>query len=66
MENENRDVVDATNDPQGENAIGKHERGDRLTMSMTAIGLISLALAGILFLLVYFLFFTGNSSQTLP
>ncbi len=55
IENEPKDAAEATTDPQGENAIEKEAKGDKLGMSMTAVGLISLLIAAILFLLVYFL-----------
>ncbi len=57
MDNEEKDVVEATTDPQGENAIEKEERGDKLGASMTAVGLLALLGAAVVFLLVYFLFF---------
>ena len=61
MENDPKQIAEATTDPHGENALGKHDRGDKLSISMTAIGLLSLLVVGILFLLFYFLVFqTGN------
>ncbi len=63
MENEQNDVAEATSDPQGENAVGKHERGDNISLSMTAVGLLALLIAGIAFLMVYFLFFRTGGQQ---
>lgn len=57
MENEPKDAAEATTDPQGENAIEKEAKGDKLGMSMTAIGLAALLGAAVIFLLFYFLFF---------
>ena len=61
MENEPVDVVKATTDPQGENAIEKEAKGDKLGASMTLIGVLALLGAAILFLLVYFMFFWGKT-----
>lgn len=61
MENEPVDVAKATTDPQGENAIEKEAKGDKLGASMTVIGVLSLLGAAILFLLVYFMFFWGRT-----
>lgn len=61
MNEERNEAARETIDPEGETAVGKHDRGDRLGLSMTAVGLISLAVAAILFLLFYFLVFrTGG------
>ena len=57
MNNESKDVVAATTDPQGEDAIEKEVKGDRLGMSMTAIGLVALLGAAVIFILFYLLFF---------
>ena len=57
MEDESKDVVEATTDPQGENAIEKEAKGDKLGVSMTVVGLLALLGAGVIFLLFYFLFF---------
>jgi carbohydrate-binding DOMON domain-containing protein len=64
MENEPKDVAEATTDPQAENAVEKHVRGDKLSFSMTAVGLLSLLVVAILFLLFYFLVFrTGGTGM---
>jgi preprotein translocase subunit SecF len=63
MENDAIDAAEATTDPQGENAMEKEAKGDKLGMSMTAVGLISLLIAAILFLLVYFLFFKSGGPE---
>jgi len=56
MENEH-EIAEKTVDPQGETAAGKHERGDNLMMSMTAVGVLSLIAVAIILVLFYFLFY---------
>ena len=57
MENDLKQEDVSATDQEVESAIKKEERGDKLGMSMTAIGLIALLGAGLIFLLFYFLFF---------
>ncbi len=64
MENERKDIREATTDPEGENAIEKEVKGDKLGTSMTAVGLLALLGAGVIFLLVYFLFFRDAGTVT--
>lgn len=64
MENESKSVVEPVNDPEAADAIQKEIRGDKLGLSLTAIGLISLLIAGIAFLLFYFLFFRSAIPST--
>ncbi|CAN5328443.1 hypothetical protein BH20ACI2_BH20ACI2_14810 [soil metagenome] len=64
MENEPKDIVEATTDPQGESAVEKKAKGDKLGRSMTAVGLVALLAAGVIFLLFYFLFFRQAATGT--
>jgi hypothetical protein len=61
MENEPSDVAKATIDPQGESAMEKEAKGDKLGASMTLVGILALLGAAILFALVYFMFFWGQT-----
>jgi preprotein translocase subunit SecF len=64
MENQPKDIVEETTDPQGENAIEKEAKGDKLGASMTLVGVLALLGAAILFLLVYFMFFWGRTPSS--
>lgn len=64
MENRPQNISEATTDPQGENAIEKEAKGDKLGARMTLIGVLALVGAAILFLLVYFMFFWGRTPNS--
>jgi hypothetical protein len=56
MENESK-REDAATDPDGQSAVEKEVRGDKLGASMTVIGLLALLGAAVIFLLAYYLLF---------
>jgi hypothetical protein len=62
MENESKQA--AATGPQIEGAIEMETKGDKLGMSMTAVGLLALLGAGVIFLLFYFLFFRQAIPET--
>lgn len=57
MENESKQAAEPSLGLEAEKAIESEEKGDRLGMSMTVVGLLALLGAGVIFLLFYFLFF---------
>ena len=57
MEEHLKQTGDPATEREAERAIEKEVKGDKLGMSMTAIGLAALLGAAVIFLLFYFLFF---------